>query len=77
MEPIEFPEQTTIYGKNQPQYGPLPAHVDCNGVVTCCWKLTEQEIHQILDKGVIWHQVHTFGLAVQPQLLTTEKPELE
>lgn len=26
MKLIEFPEQTTVIAKDQPQYNPLPAH---------------------------------------------------
>ncbi len=79
MNTIPFPEQTTTYAKDQPQYSPLPAHIDRadpNGTVTCCWRMSWRERLTVLVKGVIWHQVWTFHKPLQPQLLTVDKPEL-
>ena len=39
---VEFPEQTIIIAKKQPQYRPLPAYRfrdDPTGRIVCCWKL--------------------------------------
>lgn len=79
MHLIEFPEQTVVIAKNQPQYKPLPAHQfgDESGRIACCWKLTWKERFQVLFSGVLWHQVLTFGAPLQPQLLTTDKPEMK
>lgn len=79
MKLIEFPEQTTVFAKNQPQYVPLPAHVvagDPEGRIICCWRLTWRERLALLFRGVVWHHVLTFGQALQPQLLQIEKPEM-
>lgn len=75
---IEFPEQTVVIAKDQPEYMPLPAHV-CKtpeGRVTCCWKLSWRERLKLLWRGVLWHQVLTFRRPLQPQLLLVDKPEL-
>lgn len=76
MELIEFPEQTTVYAKDQPEYRPLPAHhfCDAEGRIACCWSLSWRERLQVLLTGRIWHQVLTFNRPLQPQLLTVEKP---
>ncbi len=71
---IEFPEQNVIFAKDQPEYLPLPAHVDSSGTVTCCWELSDDEIAQIIKTRKIWHQILTFRNALQPQLLLTECP---
>lgn len=79
MKLIEFAEQTVVIAKNQPEYEPLPAHVfegDRQGRIACCWKLTWWERLQVLWSGLVWHQVLTFGRALQPQLLTVEKPDM-
>ena len=76
MKLLKFPEQTTVIAKDQPQYYPLPAHVDGEGKVTCCWKLTWSERLKILFTGRVWHQILTFGGALQPQLLLADKPQL-
>ncbi len=79
MKLIEFPEQTTVYAKDQPEYLPLPAHRfagDPQGRIACCWQLTWRERFTLLWRGVLWHQVLTFKQPLQPQLLTVEKPEM-
>lgn len=79
MKLIEFPEQTVVIAKNQPDYQPLPAHVyphDSQGRITCCWKLTEAELILLVRTKVIWHSILTFGGPLQPQLLQVEKPEM-
>lgn len=78
MKLIEFPEQTVVIAKDQPQYNPLPAHRfdgDTRGRIACCWSLTWKERLRLLWTGRLWHQVLTFNEPLQPQLLTVEKPE--
>ena len=80
MNIIEFPEQTAVIAKNQPQYRPLPAHQfkdDPQGRIACCWSLTWRERFRVLFTGRIWQQVLTFNQPLQPQLLTVEKPAME
>lgn len=76
MKLIQFPEQTTIIAKDQPQYLPLPAHRhnDKSGRITCCWELTWKERFKLLFSGIIWHDVLTFNHPLQPQLLSVNKP---
>lgn len=76
MDIISFPEQTTVFAENQPEYRPLPAHHfgDESGTIACCWSLTWRERLRVLLSGKIWHQVLTFHQPLQPQLLTVEKP---
>jgi hypothetical protein len=77
MNLIEFPEQTIVIAKNQPEYKPMYAHIDGNGIVTCCWKLSLLDRLEVLLTGKIWHQVMTFKQPLQPQLLHVTKPNLE
>ena len=79
MKLIEFPEQTVVIAKDQPEYLPLPAHRfvdDPQGRIAFCWKLTWRERLSVLWRGVLWHQVMTFNRALQPQLMTVEKPDM-
>ena len=79
MNLIEFPEQTVVIAKDQPQYLPLPAYRwpnDPEGRIACCWQLTWRERFLVLIRGRLWHQVLTFNSALQPQLLTVEKPKM-
>lgn len=78
MRVIEFPEQTVVIAKDQPEYRPLPAHIfgDEQGTIACCWRLTFFERLRLLFTGKIWHQVLTFNQRLQPQLLTVEKPAM-
>lgn len=80
MKLIEFPEQTIIIAKDQPEYQPLPAHRfpdDPYGRIACCWQLTWWERIKLLWTGCIWHQIYTFNKSLQPVLLTVEKPDMK
>ena len=79
MKLIEFPEQTVVIAKDQPEYNPLPAHRfpdDPQGRIACCWQMTWRERLAVLWTGKLWHQILTFNSALQPQLLTVEKPDM-
>jgi hypothetical protein len=79
MNLVEFPEQTTVYAKDQPEYLPLPAHRfvgDPQGRIACCWGLTWRERLLVLWRGVIWHEILTFDAPLQPQRLSIEKPTM-
>lgn len=79
MKIIEFPEQTVVYAKDQPEYQPLPAHRykdDPQGRIACCWQLSWKERLAVLFSGKLWHQILTFKQPLQPQMLTVEKPEM-
>lgn len=78
MESIPFEGHNRVWAKDQPQYQPLPAHVDDTdqAITTFCWKPTPEELAEINRTGVIWHQVLTFGGRLQPQRLSAEKPKL-
>lgn len=76
---IEFPEQTVVIAKDQPEYQPLPAHRfvdDPHGRIAFCWKLTWRERLAVLFRGKLWHQVLTFNQPLQPQLMSVEKPDM-
>jgi len=78
MELVEFPEQTVVIAKHQPEYNNLPAHRfsdDKEGRIACCWELTWRERLRVLFTGHIWHQILTFEGPVQPQILSVEEPE--
>lgn len=75
MKAISFPEQTLIIAKDQPEYQPIPAHVDYQeSIVTFCWKLTLLERLKLLFAGKLWHQVMTFHKELQPIRLIVKKP---
>ena len=77
MNLVTFPEVTVTIAKDQPEYKPLPAHVAADGVVTCCWQMSLRERIRALLTGKVWHQVLTFGGQLQPQLLSTSKPDIQ
>lgn len=77
MRPINFKEQTNILAEDQPEYLPLPVHIDeDHNVITSCWELDDSDINNILTNRKIWIQILTFGQVLQPQLPLSEKPEL-
>lgn len=77
MNLSQFPQQTTVIARNQPEYLPMPAYMNLNdpqGMVICCWKLTVRERIQLLLTGKIWHAILTFKAPLQPQMLTIKNP---
>jgi hypothetical protein len=77
MKLIEFPEQTVVIAKDQPEYRPLPAFQFANaptGRIACCWQLTLWERIKLLFTGKLWHTVLTFHQPLQPQLIELKKP---
>ena len=80
MNLIEFPEQTIVIAKNQPEYLPLPAYqfqeLPDRGRIICCWELSLKERIKLLFTGKLWHQVLAFGSSLQPQFISVDKPEM-
>lgn len=80
MEPIKFPQQTHTLAENQPEYTPLPVHIDQNNSavpMTCCMKLSPKEMSQVRLTGEIWITQLTFGNAFQPISLSIENPFIQ
>lgn len=73
MKPIEFPEQTIVWTKDQPPYLPLPAYTDAKETISC-WALTWRERLRVLFTGRLWLRQWNFGSALQPQAPTTISP---
>lgn len=71
MQACEFPEQNTIFAKDQKEYYPLPAHKTDDGIVTTCWELTPGELEEVKRTGKIYFRVLTFNSPLQPQLAST------
>lgn len=74
MYPINFQESNVVYGKEQPEYLPLPAHRDEQGIATTCWALTDDELARVLETRCIFIQQYTFNVALQPLRVIVEKP---
>ena len=54
------------FAKNQPQYDPLPAAVDADGVVMTEWEFTAEELAAALAGGRLRLWVWTFNQPLQP-----------
>ena len=77
MEAIDFPQRTHILAENQPEYTPLPVHIDRTqpgSPFTCCFKLSPEEIEQINKTGEIWYTQLTCGNLFQPVMLSVINP---
>ncbi len=74
MDTKEFPEVNLRIAEDQEEYGTLPAHVSEQGIVTCCFSPSEEELKQINETGEIWLSVMTFLEPLQPVMLTAECP---
>lgn len=76
MKPIEFKEHNVVFGKDQPEYMPLPALKFEDGTVITCWKLSWKEAIRVLCTRKIWLSVLTFNKPLQPTLLETDEKTL-
>lgn len=76
MEAIEFPEQTLVLAKDQPEYTPLPVHIsdDNTKAMTCCMKLSPEELEEMNRTGVLWLTQLTFGQHFHPIRMSTINP---
>lgn len=73
MTPIEFPEQTMVWAKNQPPYLPLPAYTNERETISR-WRLTWRERLVVLWRGDLWLRQMNFGGPLQPQAPSVESP---
>lgn len=75
MRPVEFPQQTMVLAKDQPQYDPLPIHYDPKlGACIGCFELTDEERAAIAAGAPLWLWQYTFGRPFQPVVITTDNP---
>jgi hypothetical protein len=67
-----------VFAKDQPEYRPLPAIrlTDPQGTVITSYQLTWRERWRVLVGGHIWFEQLTFGDRLQPQLPSTEEPQV-
>lgn len=74
MQPIEFPGSNVVFGKDQPEYRPLPALVlqDSFRSVITCWELTDEEIEELTRTKRLYLKQLTFGNPLQPLLPTVD-----
>lgn len=75
MKPIEFSEQNVVFGKNQPEYIPLPTLLATDGSATTCWEFEPGELEEIQKTGKIWFSQLTFFQPLQPVRPHAFKPE--
>lgn len=66
MTPIEFKGCNVIFGKDQPEYLPLPAMRMPDGQVITCWQLTDEEVETMVKNRCIYFQQLTFNQSLQP-----------
>lgn len=74
MEPVKFKGANIVFGESQPEYKPLPAFRNDEGIVLTCWKCTLRERLKILFTGRMYLQQLTFNNALQPILPVVYNP---
>ena len=76
MKPIEFKEQNVVFGKDQPEYEPLPALVFQDGEVMTCWKFSWKELLKVFFTRKIYLSVQTFRQPLQPVFISVDKERI-
>lgn len=74
MKPIKFDYRNCVYAEDQPEYLPLPAHKMDDGTVISCWKLTDEEIQELIKTKKLYISQLTFNEPLQPILPQVESP---
>ena len=74
MRPIEFPQQSVVFAKDQPQYLPLPAHISADGEVTSCWYMGWRERMRVALTGRVYVTQLSFFQPLQPQRVSLDAP---
>ena len=77
MKPIDFEGADIVFGKNQPEYQPLPAKQVDNNTIMTCWELSDDDILLINSSKKIWLGVMTFGKPLQPVILTASRTDID
>lgn len=85
MDAINFPGCNVVYGKDQEGYIQLPANFNTKtGMAITQWKLSDDEVAEIVKNKRIFIGISTFGKPLQPILPTVmamyhpgEEPELQ
>ena len=86
MKALEFPEQTVVIAKDQPEYTPLPAYIvtdpvpahvvsEPEGRVIFCMGFSLKERLRILVFGKLWVSLMMFGKPLTPSHFTTKKSD--
>ncbi len=73
MTPVEFPQQTIVWAKDQPPYLPLPAFTNEKETISC-WQLTWTERLKVLFFGKLWLRQMNYGARLQPQAPCIDSP---
>ena len=74
MQIVKFDGCNITYGKDQPEYLPLPACKTEEGDVTSCWKMNLKERLRVLFTGRVYVSLLTFNRPLQPQRVSVHKP---
>ena len=75
MKPTKFKRMNVVCAKDQPEYLPLPAHInEAEGLVTSCWSANLKERIRFLLTGRIYLTLLTFNKPLQPQVITVYNP---
>ena len=74
MIAIQFKGANAILGADQDQYEPLPVFRK-GDTVSCCFRLSDAEIAEIIETRTIWHTQLVLDRPFQPVSMSCQKPE--
>ena len=74
MIPVTFPECNVVLGMSQDEYAPLQAYREPGGQTICAFRLSPQELKEIMETRTLWISVLTLNQPFQPIGLSTQCP---
>jgi len=80
MEPASFPEANQVFDKpdgwSRDECGAIDTFLGKDQfnrpIIVTCWKLTKDEVEELLETGRVW--VYHWGTGLQPHSLTAHSP---
>lgn len=79
MIPVNFTEANRTLAFGQDEYEPIQVHFDLSDPqarATCCFRLSDAEVEEIVRTRTLWLQQLTFGRGFAPIALSTQKPQM-
>jgi hypothetical protein len=78
MIPVDFPEANAVLAMDQDEYEPIKIHLEQlpEGRATCCFRLSDAEVAELVSTRTIWIQQLTFQRGFAPIALSSQKPPM-
>lgn len=75
MKAQKFLGHNIVFAENQTEYENLPGYIQKNGVATFLFRLTKEEIKDVVQYGKIWISTVVFDNPMMPIKISVDRPK--